>query len=76
MSNVRMKFWTTAAICCLGTVFQVGLPTSCVQFGLQTFTAAFDSCSILNCDGGVFFDLCDPIVVLVDCPDLVVPDTP
>ncbi len=76
MSNARAKFLTLAAICSAATVFQVGVPTSCAQFGLQSFFAVFDTCSVLNCSGGVFFDLCDPFVTLIDCPNAVVDETP
>ncbi len=40
----------------------------CANYGLQFATEAFDFCSVLNCESGTFFSLCDPIVLLWDCP--------
>lgn len=70
MSNARAKFLATAAICSAATVFQVGVPTSCAQFGLQSFFTVFDTCAVLNCTDGVFFNLCDPTITLLDCPNV------
>ena len=76
MSKIRAKFWTAVALCSAASVFQIGFPTSCIQFGLQTGLTAFDTCSVLNCNDGVFFDLCDPFIVLIDCPNLFEDTTP
>jgi hypothetical protein len=68
----RTKRWVAAlAICSGATLFQVGtLPTGCAQFGTQLGLALFDACSVLNCTGSTFFNFCDPVVSLVDCPDV------
>lgn len=63
----RRKLWLLGALCAGAMLFQT-FPTSCAQFSLNGLAAAFDFCSVLNCTSGTFFDLCDPFVILTDCP--------
>lgn len=65
----KRKLFALAAISIGACVFQL-LPTGCPQFFLQQGLAIFDACSVLNCTSGTFFNFCDPIVVLVDCPNI------
>ncbi|MGE3180583.1 MAG: hypothetical protein AB7N71_03065 [Phycisphaerae bacterium] len=52
----------------VGTALQVATePTGCASFGLNFALGAVDFCSVLNCQGGSFFDFCDPIILFVDC---------
>ncbi|RMF81157.1 MAG: hypothetical protein D6744_07480 [Planctomycetota bacterium] len=72
MAKTRRKFLATLAICGAATLFQTGLvPQGCGQFFTQLALGVFDACSVLNCTSGTFFNFCDPIVTLVDCPDVV-----
>ncbi len=70
MSAFRRKMIATVAIFSTATAFQL-LPGSCYQFSLLQGVAAFDFCSVLNCEGGSFFNFCEPVALLVDCPNLV-----
>jgi len=69
MRNRRRKLLVLAGLCA-GTVFQL-LPQGCPQFLLQGVVTAFDFCAVFNCEAGTFFDLCDPIALLVDCPGVI-----
>ena len=66
MRKTSKKWWGLAAIGTLGTLFQ--FPTGgCPNLLADSFLTAFDFCSVLNCQGGTFFNFCDPIVLFVDC---------
>jgi hypothetical protein len=71
MTNRTRKI---AALVTLGALFQTGAP-GCAQFVFDTLVASLDTCTILNCGGGSFFDFCSPFVILADCPDTTT-DTP
>ena len=66
MTRFRRKFWIMSALLSAATVFQY-LPTSCLQLYYNAGAAAFNFCAVLNCTGGTYFDLCSPVVILVDC---------
>lgn len=52
----------------VGTAFQLAMePTGCAAFGLNFVLNSVDFCSVLNCQGGTFFDFCNPVVLFVDC---------
>jgi hypothetical protein len=51
------------------TLFQF-FPSGCAQYYAYGGVNAFDFCAILNCTSSTYFDLCEPIVLLVDCPNL------
>ena len=57
-----------AALITLGALFQTGAP-GCAQFVFDNLVATLDTCTILNCGGGSFFDFCSPNIILSDCPD-------
>lgn len=70
MSLSRKIRWVTLlGVLTAGTVFQafVGV-NGCGQYWAAEALTAFDMCSVLNCSGGTFFNLCSPVRLLVDCP--------
>ena len=67
MSRMRRKWLYLLAVCSSGIAFQY-LGGGCKQYGTQIGLAAFDFCSVLNCDQGSFFNLWQPVQLLVDCP--------
>ncbi len=70
MSIVRNKrLWAAIAVLGAGTVFQV-LPRGCAQYYTQLSLTSFNFCSVFNCQGGTFFNLCEPRPVLADCPNV------
>lgn len=70
MSTRKYRLKVALALCAVATLFQVGfVPRSCVDFGLRFGLSVFDTCNILNCTQGTFFNLCEPFVTLVDCPN-------
>jgi hypothetical protein len=68
MSNAwKRKLLAAALALSAGTVFQY-LPHGCANYGVAQALSAFDFCAVLNCQGGSFIDLCQPIALLTDCP--------
>jgi hypothetical protein len=70
--------WRSAAMFAAlvaGSVFQV-FPSSCYEYSAYLALSGFDTCAVLNCQGGTYFDLCEPIIILVDCPTPVVDNNP
>jgi hypothetical protein len=67
MGQITRRFWLRLGILVSATVFQIGVPTSCIEFGTQLTLTAFDFCGVVNCEGGTFFDLCEPQIIFVDC---------
>ena len=66
MKKTSGKWWGLAAIGALGTLLQ--FPTGgCANLGADFLLSSFDLCAVLNCQGGTFFNFCDPIVLFVDC---------
>jgi hypothetical protein len=71
MSIVRRKrFWVAAAILGAGTVFQALPARGCAQYYTQLTLTSFNFCSVFNCQGGTFFNLCEPRPILADCPNV------
>ncbi|MFO0837811.1 MAG: hypothetical protein U1D55_04745 [Phycisphaerae bacterium] len=68
MTAFRRKLIAAFALCAGGTLFQL-LPGSCYQLVANQAVVAFDFCGVLNCEGGAFFNFCEPIVLFVDCPN-------
>lgn len=69
MGKTRRKLTIALALCACATLFQTSyLPRGCVDYTLQTGFAVFDTCAVLNCTGGSYFNFCEPIVWLIDCP--------
>lgn len=66
MNSSKKKWMTLLALFSTGVVFQY-LGGGCTQFITATALDALDFCTILNCDQGSFFNLCDPVILLVDC---------
>ena len=70
MSRTKKKFLATLAACCAGTVLQTGLvTTNCAQFYAEAALTTFDPCTVFNCTGGTFFDLCEPYPLFATCPN-------
>lgn len=70
MSKTKKKFLATLAACCAGTVLQTGfVPTNCAQFYGETLLQTIDPCTVFNCTGGTFFDLCEPYPMFWTCPN-------
>jgi hypothetical protein len=44
------------------------LPTGCAEYYTQSVLASFNFCSVFNCEGGTFFNFCEPVALFVDCP--------
>ena len=63
----KRKLWTAALICAVGTVCQP-LAGGCANYITQQALASFDFCAVFNCTGGTFFNFCEPVRLLVDCP--------
>lgn len=64
----RVKWLALLTALALGTATQVGV-NGCYDFYVSAAVSAFDFCSVFNCQGGTFFDFCDPNAPLfVDCP--------
>jgi hypothetical protein len=61
------KLLAAILVCGAGTVFQA-LPNGCVNYLTQQVLAGFNTCAVLNCAGGTFFNFCTPVRLLVDCP--------
>jgi hypothetical protein len=71
MSRTKKKLLAIFAVCSAGTLFQTGIvPTSCVQWYGETLLTAFDPCSVFNCTGGTYFNLCEPFPLFMTCPSL------
>ncbi len=67
MSIVRKRrFWAT--FICGAALFQAG-GNGCSDFYARAAIAGFDFCSVFNCSGGSFFDLCNPVALFADCPE-------
>ena len=65
----KKKLWAAILICGAGTVFQA-LPTSCANYLTAEALSSFNFCAVLNCTGGTFFNFCEPVALLMDCPNL------
>jgi hypothetical protein len=65
----RKRLWLAALVCGAGTVFQV-LPKSCTDYFTMAALSSFDFCSVFNCTGGSFFNVCEPTALFMDCPNL------
>jgi hypothetical protein len=63
------KLWAAIVACSVGTVFQ-GIPQGCTQYYTALTLSSFDFCSVFNCEGGTFFNFCQPFAVFMDCPNL------
>lgn len=73
MSRVRRKAITLIALAAgSGALFQV-VSGGCANFAVDGALTALDFCSIFNCTGAQFFDLCEPVAVLQDCPNIEEP---
>ncbi len=70
MSATRRKLLAIAATLGTATVLQA-TPGGCLRYGMFEAFTAVDFCAIVNCQGGTFFDFCEPIPILLDCPNLV-----
>lgn len=67
MRNRKRRFYL-AALLSSGVAFQVYIPNGCGQFALEYAASAFDTCAVVNCSSSAFFDFCQPVRLLVDCP--------
>ena len=69
MLRTRKRFLALMLVCTAGVLLQTGLmPTSCAQYLGQAALTSFDFCSVFNCTSGTYFNLCEPIALLADCP--------
>jgi len=67
MSILRRRKWLAAALAVgAGTMFQF-YPRGCVDYGVLQAVSSFDFCSVINCTGSTYFDICNP-PLLMDCP--------
>jgi hypothetical protein len=71
MTNTRKKVLVLFVVCTVGVVLQTGLVTSgCAEFYGEALLTSFDFCSVFNCTSGTFFNLCEPVALLADCPNI------
>lgn len=68
MSVIRRKKLWAAGLACGAMLFQV-LPSGCRQYFAASALTAFDFCSVFNCTGGTYFNLCGDNPLFVDCPN-------
>ncbi len=64
----RARRW--ALLIATGGFLLQAFPTGCNQFLGATVLTSFDFCSVLNCDSSTFFGFCEPVPVLIDCPNI------
>jgi len=69
MSATRRKLLAIAATLGTATVLQT-TPGGCLRYGTFEALTAIDFCAIVNCQGGTFFDFCEPFPLLWDCPNM------
>jgi hypothetical protein len=69
MSAAKRKLLAAVAVLGTATLFQV-TPGGCLRYGTDLGLNSIDFCSIVNCQGGTFFNFCEPVPLLVDCPNL------
>jgi hypothetical protein len=69
MSLLRNKRWWAATLLAGALVFQA-LPSGCAEYYTNATLASFNWCSVFNCEGGAYFDLCNPFPLFFDCPQL------
>lgn len=62
----KARIWVALAVLSAGVTFQSG----CLELWTVFGTSSLDFCSILNCEGGSFFDLCGTTPLLADCPNI------
>ena len=63
--NRKKRLWAVLAVAGIGTVFA---SNSCSSYYTSLALTSFDFCAVLNCTGGTFFNLCEPVAILADCP--------
>lgn len=63
---LQRKLRAGLLLCSLGVVGQFWY-SGCADYGANLAVASFDFCTVLNCTGSTFVNLCDP-PILVDCP--------
>ena len=63
------KWWATTLVA--GALLLQTLPSGCRQYYANAAMSAFDWCSLFNCEGGTYFDLCNPVPLLLSCPTQV-----
>jgi hypothetical protein len=68
MSPAKRKLLVTVAVLGSATLFQT-TPGGCARYGAVMGLYSIDFCSIVNCEGGTFFSFCEPVPLLVDCPN-------
>ena len=73
MSRTKKKLLAMCTVCTAGMLFQAGLtgfiPGSCAQWYFQSAVESFDFCSVFNCTGGTFLNVCEPVPLFRDCPN-------
>ena len=69
MSAAKRKLLATVAVLGTATLFQI-TPGGCLRYSGALGLNAIDFCSIVNCQGGTFFNFCEPVPLLVDCPNV------
>jgi len=62
----RAKRVALLAALSTGVLFQ--FDTGCTTYYAATAASAFDFCSVFNCQGGTYFNFCNPIRLFTDCP--------
>lgn len=65
----KRKVWLGLVLCSAGVVCQL-LPGSCTNYYANAALQSINFCSIFNCDGGTYVDLCSGYPIFADCPNL------
>jgi len=63
------KLLAAVLICGLGVACQL-LPSGCAEYYTQSVLSSFNFCSVFNCEGGTFFNFCEPVALFADCPNV------
>ena len=76
MNRSRRAKWLALLVALgAGTAFQVGT-NGCAQYYATSSLNALDFCAVFNCQGGSFFNLCEPVPLFVDCPNTTTTTSP
>ncbi|MBN2448674.1 MAG: hypothetical protein JXO22_18250 [Phycisphaerae bacterium] len=67
MSIATRRRIVVALVCAAATMF--GSFGGCAEYYAQAGITSIDFCSIFNCDSSTFFNLCEPVPLLADCPN-------
>lgn len=68
MLALKRKIQVLALTCGVGLTFQLG---GCLDYYTYAGVQGINFCSIFNCEGSTFFDICGTNPLLADCPNVI-----